>query len=556
MKTGKIDFVTLSPILFLMLVPAGNLLSHYFTQTAARPEIALHKYFTIPFIGFSLSCIVLFGITRNEWTLSPSWNFFIEKNCRLIIFVVGCLAFFCFLTLSILRYTSFHTSQYDMGAYDRKIWLISIAPLSKIFYETAKGHFQPILVVHGFVYKMLNNALILQVLQSIATMSGIIPLYLIAQRYLCIRLLLIICLIYVMYPPIAFNASTEFHPDALYIPMMLWAFYFAEKGHFFKGITFAGIAAMSKEAFLLGVAFFGLYLSSEKKKHRIGIMTFMFFLFSFLAVIYIILPFTNQNPFFQGGTFPFFEKNNAGISTKIEMLINMLSMWKVRKLLFLYFLLFPLLFFPLLEWRRFLPALPLVAIPLLSTSYLHSAVDSQYTLGIFVPSFVAMIFSLKKIEDRKGLKYANAFAIFAFLMTITFHISHSASPFSVGFWRAGWAESWHNSNYVTGEQEKAIKEAISQIPQDPHKVVTSQGNINHARLAHRYDYRVFPEGWEHSDYILLSLRRALLMGDRISEEGFCRELEKVKSNPKFQLIFEQNEVLLFKKISGETKNNK
>src|SRR5208283_786489 len=236
---------------------------------------------------------------------------------------------------------------------------------------------------------------------------------------------------------------------------------------------------------------------------------------------------------------------NRGLATVFSMLLT----YKIKKIMFLYFLLFPLLFLPLFEWKRFLPAVPIIAISVLSTNDVRSNVDSQYAIGVFVPAFVALVFALKKIETRYGLKYANAFAIFALLMTFTFHIAHSASPLSLSFWKPGWSGSWHMSNYIETAHEKVIKEAILKIPADPNVEVVSQGNINSARLAHRYKYWTFPAYRESADYILLSLKGPFLVGDRINETAYFNELNKIKSNPGFKLELERDGVLLFKKMS-------
>lgn len=553
----KIDPVTLSPLLFLAFLSVGRYFSFYLTQTAAHPEVAFFKYFAIPLIGFSLGGVIFLGIVRNNWELHPLLSSFIERYLNRIIYIISLIFLICFTALAVLRYTSFHTSVIDMGSLDKKIWRISAASLSALPYEVSLGHFQPICVFYGFIYKIIDFPVILQALQAITTVSGVIPLYLIVKRHLQhASYILLILITYLLYPPVGFNATLDFHADHLYIPLMLWAFYFAEKDKYILAIIFAGIGAMAKEPLILGAAFFGLYIALVKKQYKIGIAAFVFFLLLFFIVIYIALPYFNQAPVFSGGAFPFLENNNSGkITTLSNSLINTLLMWKVRKALFIYFLLAPLLFLPLFEWRRFLPAMPLIAIPFLSTVYLHSSVDSQYTAGVIAPAFVALVFSIKKIEEWRGIKYANAFAVLVVIMTIAFHIAHGPSPVSINFWKSGWAEIWHRSNYVSGGHEEVIKEAIYKIPEDPEKVIISQGSINHGRLAHRYKHWVFPYRWEEADYILLDMNRPLMIYDQVNERLYMEELQKIKQSSDFQLEFEKDGVLLFKKVEESSKPN-
>ena len=554
MKKRRIDLLTLSPLLLLILLPLGAFFGIYFTTTAAHPEIALHKYFSIPLIGFSIGCVIFLGIARNNWRLPYALSSFIERYSNRIILIISLIFLICFTTLAILRYTSFHTSILDMGIFDKKIWRISTASLSAFFYEISLGHFQPLLILHGIIYKFIDSPVIIQGLQSLVTISGVIPIYLITRRqfnHAGIIILIVGC--YLLYPPVGFNSTLDFHADHLYIPLILWAYYFAEKDKYITAITFAGIGAMAKEPLILGAAFFGLYIALAKKQYKIGIAAFVFFLLLFFIIIYIALPHFNQTPAFSGGTFPFLEDNNSGkLTTLINSLINTLLMWKVRKMLFVYFLLAPLLFLPLLEWKRFLPAIPLIAIPLLSTSYLHASIDSQYTAGIIAPAFVALVFSIKKIEEWRGIKYANAFASFVVIMTITFHIAHGASPIYFSFWKDGWAEIWHRSNYTYSEHEKAIETGIFKIPKETDKIVTSQNSINHARLAHRYKHWVFPYQWEEADYILLDIKRPLMIYDHVDEKMYMEELRKIKQSPDFQPEFEKDGVLLFKRAMKGT----
>lgn len=345
-----------------------------------------------------------------------------------------------------------------------------------------------------------------------------------------------------------FNSALDFHPDHIYIPLLIWAFYFAEKDRYVLAIILAGIGAMAKEPLILGAVFFGLYLIIGKKQYRMGIFTILIFLILFYVVIFIILPYTNKSPAFQDSSFPFLEnsKVKAGLFD-IKYLINSLMTWKIKKLLFIYFLLAPLLFLPFLDWRRFLPAIPLIIIPMLSTAYLHSSIDSQYTAGIIGPAFVALIFSLKRIGERYGLNYIQAFLTFLIITTFTFNLAHGAGPFSISFWRQGWAEIWHRSNFTSGEHEKVLEEAILKIPEDTNLIVGSQGNLNHSRLAHRYNLYTYPYKWEEADYILLDTNKPPMVGDRVDKELFMKELQRIKGDSEFQLEFHKDGVLIFKR---------
>ncbi len=563
MKKKRIDLVVISPLLLLVLLPLTAFISPLFTKTAAHPDVAFLKYFVVPLIGFSLGSIVFLGIVRNDWKMSGRWMSFVDGHLGKIVLTISVIFLICYSALAVLRYTSLHTTVFDMGAYDHKIWSISVASGMSILYESTIGHFQPILIPYGLLYRIHDSPVIIQIIQTIVTISGVTPIYLMSKRYLENKsIILLIAIAYILYPHVGFIASLEFHPDHLYVPLVLWAFYFAEKENYITAIIVVGLGAMAKEPLILGASFFGLYLVFAKRQYRIGLATSAFFLILFFIVVYIILPYTNKAPVFQGGAFPMLEGNteNVGGIARMKSLINTVLMWKVRKVLFIYFLLAPLLFLPLLDLRRFLPAFPLVFIPLVSTTYFHSGVDSQYTAGIIGPAFMALIFSVKRIKDSWNVKYANAIVLLMIVMTITFHVAHGASPISMSFWKSGWAEMWHKHNYSSNEHEKVIKEAIYRVPGDRNITVVSQGNINHARLAHRDIFALFHGStvtslhrWEGAtadvDYLLFDLNRPHLVGDSVDEEVYMKELQRIKDNQSFKIDFEKDGVLLFKKVA-------
>src|SRR3989338_261381 len=286
MEKRRIDFVTVSPLLLIALLPVGASIHSYFTTSAAHPEVAFFKYFAIPLIGFSLGSIIFLGVVRNDWKMPHEWLAFIEKHLGKIILAISVTFLICFSALAVLRYTSLHSSVFDMGLYDKKIWQISVAPLTDIPYKIAFGHFQPILIFYSLIYKIIDSPVIIQVLQAVLMISGIIPLYLITKKYFNnAGLILLIAISYLLYPPVGFNASLDFHPDHLYVPLSIWAFYFAEKNKYIPAILFVGIGAMAKESFILGAAFFGLYLALEKKKYLVGMASFIFFSLLFLIVV-------------------------------------------------------------------------------------------------------------------------------------------------------------------------------------------------------------------------------------------------------------------------------
>ena len=554
MNKKRIDFVTLSPLLLLALLPVGSLLYPIFTRTAAHPEIAFHRYFSIPLIGFGFGLFFFLGIIRKGWELPSILSNFLKERLTTIVVVATSIFILFFSGLSVLRYITFHTTINDLGVYDNKVWRIAEElPSVRGIIISLTGHFQPILIVHAILYKIYASPLILLILQVITLASGVIPLYLLAKNFLKESIgALIIILLYLLYPAIEFNSIVDFHPDHFYIPMVLWAFYFAHKRKYITSIIMIGIGGFAKEPLLLGASFFGIYLTINHKRFFTGLISALFFLLLFVVIFFYIQPALNylpgeeKVPLLEDASYSYiFNFFNSS-----RLFFEGLFKGVMRKLLFIYFLLFPFLFLPFFRWKELMPAIPPITIQLLSTTALHYSPESQYTAGIISPIIFAFLAFVNKIQKNFGERYVNAMLIMVLIMMLTANIVRSPSPLSINFWSSKWSEIWNYTNYTDGKHEEMLREVLHIIPADKKIVVMSQNNLNHRRLAHRYDFFAFPYHWERVDYILLDSTRPLMVGDKIDREKYMEDLQKIKDSRVFQQIFDKDGIMLFKKMTN------
>lgn len=550
----KIDFVTLSPLFLLTLLPVGSLLYPFFTGTAANPEIAFHRYFSIPLIGFGFGLFFFLGVIRKGWGLPSFLSNLLKERLTTIVVAVTTIFIVFFSGLSVLRYISFHTTINDLGVYDNKVWRIAEAlPSIRGVIISLTGHFQPILMVHALLYKIYASPMVLLILQVITVASGVIPLYLLAKNFLKESIgALIIVLLYFLYPATEFNSIADFHPDHIYIPAVLWAFYFAHKGKYITSIIMIGIGGLAKEPLLLGGSFFGIYLAIKHKRYFTGIITALFFLLLFVVIFFYVQPALNylpgeeKVPLLKDASYSYiFNFFNSS-----RLFFEGLFKGVMRKLLFIYFLLFPFLFLPFFRWKELIPAIPPITIQLLSTTALHYSPESQYTAGIISPIIFAFLAFVNKIQKNIGERYVNAMLIMVLIMMLTANIVRSPSPLSINFWSSKWSENWNYTNCTSGKHEEMLREVLRIIPTDKEVVVMSQNNINHERLAHRYNYFAFPHNWERVDYILLDSTRPLMVGDKIDKAKYMEDLRKIRDSHAFEQIFDKDGIMLFKKMTN------
>ncbi|MBI4683836.1 MAG: DUF2079 domain-containing protein [Nitrospirae bacterium] len=548
----KINLAVVVPLFLLVFLFATDFVGEHMAGDAIHRDIAVHRYFSIPLVGFSLGLMVFVGVLKKGWRLPSALADFLSRKSLGIVIASSAVFTIFFSAVLILRYTSFHTSVYELGGYDNKIWRISEElSLGKSLIVAATGHFQPILILHGLLYKINNSPVVILIVQVLTVVSGVIPLYLLAKDILKESVwTLMIILLYLLYPPVEFNSIADFHPDHFYIPLSLWAFYFAVRKNYLISVLMIGLGALSKEPLLLGASFWGLYLIFNAKRYWLGSFSFIVFILIFFVVVLYIQP--HLDPGLKKHNINILQTESFSYMTDAVNYPNAIfsGIFKglMRKLLFLFFILTPFLFLPLLGCKEFLPAIPLLAIPFLSSNPAHSNIESQYTAGIIAPVFVAFLVVLEKIKNKSGTRYAAAILSFVTVMVVTFHIAKSPSPFSINFWSQQWSDTWNYSNYISGEHEKAIRNVVCRIPDDRNKVVVTQSNINNKLLSHRFEYRGFPYEWEDADYILLDMKRPLMVADRIDEKAYMDELKKLRNNPGFQMDFMQDGVMVFKKI--------
>jgi uncharacterized membrane protein len=596
MDKKRIDFITLSPLLLLALLPFGNpILSNFIT--VERPEFTFQRYFSIPLIGLSIGTFFLLGIIRHGWTIPEGISKFIRDRLALLIILFTMAFTIFFSTFSVLRYYVFHSAFYDLGVYDNKVWHIADAlpsVRSIIVSLTGPGHFQPILLLHAILYKIYVSPLILLVTQAITVASGVIPLYLLGRNILKnATWIVIIVLLYLLYPAIEFNSIVDFHPDHFYIPMALWAFYFAHKGRYISSIIVMGIGGLAKEPFLLGASFFGIYLALKHRRYMTGFIPAVFFLILFSVLFFYMLPALNYLPGEE--RLPLLEDEGYSYLfnfTDPHLFFKGLGENIMRKLIFVFFLLSPFLFLPIFQWKEFIPAIPPFAIQLLSTQVLHYNPESQYTAGIVSPIIIGFLFFVNRIQRSLGERYATAVLVMVLIMMLSANIARSPSPLSINFWNQRWSHMWNYTIYKDGAHERVIREAIKRyIPSDPEVTVSTQNNLNWGFLAHRRYYFCFPYSvirpemvqdfssrnfkgllqyilygsaepkrfnkvW--ADYVVLDMKRPWFIGDKgcVWEDDRCRDVDPVaeeflklvqQMKEKYETVFEKDGVVILKR---------
>lgn len=502
--------------------------------------------------------------------------------------------------MPLLRYQSFHSSLFDLGIFQS---LLSASAWQVAF--SAHAHvFLPIWSAMLAAASPEMRVLYLLVLQTLAV---IIPILLCFKIYGWGM-----AAAFILFSPLWINILFDFHFDHLAIPLLL-GFYLALRARKPSWALAPALLLMGvKEPFALqtlgcGLLLLWIGLRDSNLAITVDNKTIFRQRRAFIAAG-LVLVITGGAYFYFATHYliPYFSSNGGGALSSGafswlgenvgQMMLTVLTHpWDVLKDIFttsgkssyLFVVFGLLLFIPLLAPSYLIPALPLLAIALLSRLPNYYDYNTHYTAGLIIPIMFAFIHGLPKAHAlwMKGSKWvwqklivrhpmprpqemstvvesklSQAFYALLALWIIAGHVMVSPSPISRLFWSDKvWSYSWQA--YVPTEREAMMKEALLRyIPADPDVSVTTQNTVNWYHLAHRKVYAPFPVGisepikvmdwssrtwdgfWEfvstgemsppvthdrYADYVVLDLKRPWFLVDKGCEwvYGRCRNQE-------------------------------
>jgi uncharacterized membrane protein len=283
---------------------------------------------------------------------------------------------------AVLRYDTFKATAFDLGNMDQVLWnTIHGRPFQ--FTNQAIDwygpptrlaiHFEPIIFLLSLLYIFHADPRILLVFQTLALVSGALPVFLLTRKYLPEWPLLSVCMAiaYLLSPALLGLNIFDFHPVSLATPLLLYAIVALTYKRYVWFLIACILAAACKEEVPLSIALFGLLVIWRYKSPRLGITLFTGgLIWSFLA-FFVIIPY-----FFPGAQHNnfWYRYESLGSSPGAAVLNLLLHPW----LLFSMFITFERFFYlagllrssgflALLAPEWLLPALPSLAINILST---------------------------------------------------------------------------------------------------------------------------------------------------------------------------------------------
>ena len=273
---------------------------------------------------------------------------------------------------------------YDLAIFDQATWLIS---RFKSPYITIRGchilgdHFSPILYLCAPFYWIWSSPKTLLTLQTLSLATGAAPIYFFAKSKTTSALTgLIAGLAYLSCPAIIGENLKDFHPECLATSWLIWAFYFSYKRQWIPCLLFVVLSSLCKESAGFALVLFGVYLCP--KSPRMGCVVAVCGIASIFISMAVIRFFNEGRPSAYWVLFSDFGSNPSNIAGYV--LAHPLQIFQHANnsltRIYLFKLLAPLLFLPLLAPEVLLIGLPVFLMYVLSRNYnsVDLAIDSQY----------------------------------------------------------------------------------------------------------------------------------------------------------------------------------
>ncbi|MDQ2099043.1 MAG: DUF2079 domain-containing protein [Tychonema bourrellyi B0820] len=498
------------------------------------------------------------------------------SSLLMAIAIFATILFLC----SSLRHALFQSTAFDLGIFDQAIYLISQnqTPFSSLMQMHILGdHAAVIYYPLALLYKIYPDVHWLFLVQAVALSLGALPSWSLARLAgLTKAQSRAIAFIYLLYP-VVFNINLfDFHPEVIALPALLAAILAARLN---KIIWFgsAVLLVLSCKAVLsLTVAAMGFWLLVCEKKRRCGAIAILLGIAWFLIASQKIIPLFSGSEVAGVGRYSYLGKS------VLEIVINLILKPQLVLGKFLSFDTFKYIFilslpviWGLLPFSRktglryltpLIPAIPTLAINILSDLPFQRSLAYQYSVPIIPFLLLAVISKEGSAADfvadlaDVGKREGSAADFVADLADVGKRGKFSRIPqFWLGMQLPKTMIIWSLIIFLfLGEYKdfflylnrldtwQATREAIAQI-QPQSSILTDNRLAPH--FTHRPIVKLLSQISPQTDlaefqYILLNQRHPWPDTAKIGNDL----ANQLQNTPKFQLTYQKNQVLLFKRI--------
>jgi len=468
------------------------------------------------------------------------------------------IAFIVFYTwLVFLKFKAGLMGMFDLGNMVQAVWstlhgylLRNTGTLEVInlSYPTRLGfHADLFLIFLVPFYALWQSPKLLLLVQVIIAGTGAFPLYLIAKKLLKSPLAgLVFAFAYLVSPILGAALLYDFHAITLVSSFLFFAFYFLLEKRYLPYFIFILLALTCKEEVSLLIFLLGIYVYLKHNK-KIGIITILLGLIWFITIFFIIMP-----HFRNGGEYVFLGRYAYLGRDKITIIKNLITrpgliiygFKNINKLVYLLYLILPLAGLCLFSPFIILGA-PTLFINLLSTEQTMYSGGFHYSAPLLfyllLSTIFGFIFLIKIFKNYPLILYK--LLLILFLSGLIFGLQFRFKAYGIKLENFNSPPPSIKDLYTQSLslRLKNREKIISLIPKNsPVSTSVTIGSF----FADRENLYIFPL-INNSEFIVLE--KPGTSSFQISEDIYKKEIENLRSNKNYQLIYEDDYYLVFKR---------
>jgi uncharacterized membrane protein len=443
----------------------------------------------------------------------------------------------------------------------------------------------PLLFAFVPLYALVPSAHVLFLAQIVGTALGAVPLYWLARDKLGSAAAgLAAGALYLLYPTLLHTAMNPFQVRLFAVTLLLFAFYFFEKGKWMWAVSLGLAAMLARTDVSLVVAMFGVYALITRRKWPWVLVPLLSGLGWFALSTFVIVPSFAYPGAFSGpkpapgedymacwpcGNNPIVAYYGHLGSSGPEIVGYILThplevaglVFRGEKVLYILSLLVPLAFLPLMGLKPLVLCLPILALNLLALRASQYDYESHYSLLMIPGLMAATVYGAANLRslvarwrrrrettgDSKAaaIVYASiALAAWALLVTI---------PYKNPVVRA----------FASTEPPKRVRagnELIAMVPKEAH--VAASSKLAPRLLPRQYIYNFPPapyspynfgprtrEDYAELDFVLVDPQASALR-EEANQLGGKTGLEWLEALPEWSLVQEKEGLRLYMRVEG------
>jgi uncharacterized membrane protein len=391
-------------------------------------------------------------------------------------------------TLTWFQHANFGTFGYDMGLYDQGIWLES---RFRDPFVTIRGlnffahHVNLITLALVPAYWLGAGPQFLYLVETVWMAFGAVPLFLLARDRLDSGWLAVaVAGCFLVYPALEWINWWHFHPDALIITPLLFAWWLATRRRWGWYAVAVGVALACKEDAALAVLMLGLVLAVLGER-RVGLVTAAAGAGWFLVATKVVIPAAG------GGAGPFYQELFPGFGDTLGEIVWNLVVHPSRllglatlpdRVTYFWQILAPVAFLPLAAPLVLLISVPQTVINISSGHALTHDIHYHYSAIVLAGVFLATVEGIAWIGRDPRARRALVGLLVA--TSLVSNVAWSPSPLGVHYDDGIWARA--------APRHATVRAALRLVPPDA-GVSASYNLIPH--LTHRTYAYEFPNPW-------------------------------------------------------------